>query len=116
MGMFEKLYNIKFTRKTILGKRMFTRYIITIDMLFLGLSIAGVAILFGILGPIVILSLVILLINVLQAKKPQWLPKMLTNWNFLPLWMHSFDPIDKVKICVKLMMSYQYNIELSRIG
>ena len=55
------------------------------------------AILFGILGPIVIISLVIIIINVLQAKKPQWLPEMLTKWEFLPYWMHSFEPMDKVK-------------------
>ena len=30
----------------------------------------------------------------MQNKKPNWLPSILRNWNFLPLWMHSLDPVD----------------------
>ena len=61
-----------------------------------GLSIAGISVLFGILGPIVIISLTVLVINILQVKKNHWLPGILKDWEFLPLWMHSLDPMDKV--------------------
>ena len=61
-----------------------------------GLSVAGISVLFGILGPIVIISLTVLVINILQVKKNHWLPGILTDWEFLPPWMHSLDPMDKV--------------------
>lgn len=61
----------------------------------MGLSVAGIPVLFGILGPIVIISLTVLVINILQVKKNHWLPGILTDWEFLPLWMHSLDPMDK---------------------
>ena len=64
--------------------------------MIIGLSIAGLEVLFGILGPIAIISVIVLAINLLQSKKPQWLPEQLKNWDFLPIWMHSLDPLDKV--------------------
>ena len=64
--------------------------------MILGLSIAGLEVLFGILGPIAIISVIVLAINIIQSKKPQWLPEKLKNWDFLPIWMHSLDPLDKV--------------------
>ncbi|XP_075749311.1 sodium-dependent phosphate transport protein 2B [Rhipicephalus microplus] len=35
-------------------------------------------------------------INVLQEKAPDVLPVLLQNWDFLPLWMHSLAPMDRV--------------------
>nr|XP_037279959.1 sodium-dependent phosphate transport protein 2C-like [Rhipicephalus microplus] len=35
-------------------------------------------------------------INVLQEKAPDLLPVILQNWDFLPLWMHSLAPMDRV--------------------
>merc|ERR1719245_171240 len=68
----------------------------TIKTIILGLSIAGLGVLFGILVPIAIILFIVLLINILQSKRPEWLPERLKNWDFLPLWMHSLDPLDKV--------------------
>ena len=62
----------------------------------MGLSLAGNAVLFGVLGPLFIISTVAIVINILQTKKPEWLPSILKNWNYLPLWMHSLEPLDKV--------------------
>ena len=31
----------------------------------------------------------------LQSHKPNLLPKWLKNWNVLPLWMRSLEPLDK---------------------
>ena len=67
-----------------------------IKRIILGLSIAGLGVLFGILVPIAIILLIVLVVNILQSKKPEWLPERLKDWDFLPLWMHSLDPLDKV--------------------
>ncbi|XP_040064169.2 sodium-dependent phosphate transport protein 2B-like [Ixodes scapularis] len=50
---------------------------------------------FGIIG----------IINLLQRKSPRLLPVLLRNWNFLPLWMHSLDPMDQF-----------FSVHLERIG
>jgi len=62
----------------------------------MGLSIAGNEVLFGVLGPIAIICVIAIAINVLQEKKPKWLPNILQNWEFLPIWMHSLEPMDQV--------------------
>ena len=47
-------------------------------------------------GPILLFFFVVIAINIIQRKRPSLLPLKLHNWNFLPLWMHSLDPIDEV--------------------
>ncbi|KRX62003.1 Sodium-dependent phosphate transport protein 2A, partial [Trichinella sp. T9] len=50
-----------------------------------------------ILGVVILLSfLLILLINVMQTVCPDYMPPVLRNWNFLPLWMHSLEPMDSL--------------------
>ena len=66
-----------------------------------GLSIAGTNVLLGVMVPLLILFIIVSIINVLQNKRPQSLPKKLRNWNFLPLCLHSLKPIDSV--IVKLL-------------
>ena len=34
--------------------------------------------------------------NVLQNKKPNWLPKVLRTWDFLPEPLRSLEPYDKI--------------------
>lgn len=52
---------------------------------------------FAIVGfPVLLLITAVVVVNVIQAKKPNWLPFKYTNWNWLPLWMHSLDPIDRL--------------------
>ena len=41
-----------------------------------------------------LLLVFIIIINVLQSKKPNWLPQILRNWNFLPLQLRSLKPYD----------------------
>lgn len=60
------------------------------------LSLAGCPVLLGVGAPLVIMLLTILLVNLLQKKKPACLPSTLRSWGFLPLWTHSLDPWDKV--------------------
>ncbi|XP_074604974.1 sodium-dependent phosphate transport protein 2B-like [Brevipalpus obovatus] len=36
----------------------------------------------------------IITINIIQARRPSWLPLRYQTWDWLPLWMHSLDPLD----------------------
>ncbi|XP_064651218.1 sodium-dependent phosphate transport protein 2B-like [Lineus longissimus] len=66
-----------------------------------GLSLAGWYVLLAVAGPLVLLFMIIVLINVCQNKCPNRLPKKLRNWRWLPLCCHSLEPLDRVfrKIC-----------------
>lgn len=61
-----------------------------------GLSLAGRWALVGVGAPLLIVLLIILLINILQKRKPVLLPPALRSWSFLPLWARSLDPWDRV--------------------
>nr|XP_056711626.1 sodium-dependent phosphate transport protein 2B [Euleptes europaea] len=67
-----------------------------IPLVVFGLSIAGWPYLVGVCVPILALLVVVIVINVLQAKWPHLLPQKLRNWDFLPRWMHSLQPCDNV--------------------
>ena len=73
-------------------------------MVFL-LSLAGPTALYMVLIPVVLMVVVVALVNLLQNKKPSWLPPFLRDWSFLPLWMRSLKPIDdvfsKLRCCQK---------------
>ncbi|XP_067825507.1 sodium-dependent phosphate transport protein 2C-like [Heptranchias perlo] len=60
-----------------------------------GLSMAGWILLGAIAGPIFIILIVVIIINIIQKKRPRCLPPFLRSWDFLPLWMHSFSPLDR---------------------
>ena len=60
------------------------------------LSLAGPAALYMVLAPVILLVVVIAIVNLVQKKKPSWLPPFLRDWKFLPLWMRSLQPIDDV--------------------
>ena len=45
---------------------------------------------------ILILITTVIVINILQDKKPSLLPSILQNWNFLPIYFRSLDPYDNV--------------------
>lgn len=51
---------------------------------------------FCVLGPILILIILIIIINIIQTKKPSLLPKLLQTWDFLPKWLHSLEPYDEL--------------------
>ncbi|XP_036620959.1 sodium-dependent phosphate transport protein 2B-like [Trichosurus vulpecula] len=61
-----------------------------------GLSLAGWPVLVGVVAPILLVLLVVLLMRVLQARCPHILPKKLQNWDFLPLWIRSLQPWDRL--------------------
>ncbi|XP_053108226.1 sodium-dependent phosphate transport protein 2B [Hemicordylus capensis] len=67
-----------------------------LPLLVFGLSVAGWQYLVGVAVPILTVLIVVVVINILQTKRPQWLPPKLRNWNFLPKWMHSLQPWDNL--------------------
>ena len=66
-----------------------------IPVVLLALSVASVWALTSIVILILLLALFITVINVLQNRKPSFLPKVLRTWNFLPVWLRSLQPYDK---------------------
>lgn len=60
------------------------------------LSSAGPVVFTSVGVPILLVIILAIVITTIQRKKPAWLPRKLQTWNWLPLWMHSLDPIDDV--------------------
>jgi len=58
------------------------------------LSLAGTAALYMVLAPVLLLAITVAVINLIQNTRPQWLPSFLQNWDFLPVWMRSLQPLD----------------------
>ena len=50
----------------------------------------------GILIVVGMIVLFIVVVKILQAKKPEWLPRKLRNWKFLPIYFRSLQPYDRV--------------------
>ncbi|GFS14503.1 sodium-dependent phosphate transport protein 2B [Elysia marginata] len=64
--------------------------------LIFALSIPGWYVLLGVAGPFVLVAIIVVIIKVIQAKKPGMLPVKLRNWKFLPKPMRSLEPYDRV--------------------
>jgi sodium-dependent phosphate cotransporter len=69
---------------------------IALPFFIFGLSLAGTWVLVGVGVPILALLVVVTVINVIQSKRPQWLPTILKNWDFLPKPLHSLQPWDRL--------------------
>ncbi|XP_029706194.1 sodium-dependent phosphate transport protein 2B-like [Takifugu rubripes] len=67
-----------------------------LPLVVFSLSLAGRSVLVGVGAPLLTMLLIILLINILQKRKPVFLPPGLRSWSFLPLWARSLDPWDRV--------------------
>lgn len=56
----------------------------------------------------------IIIVNFLQKKYNKLLPKVLKNWDFLPLWLHSLEPLDKfITKCTGICKSCQKKLDRS---
>ncbi|XP_020854517.1 sodium-dependent phosphate transport protein 2A [Phascolarctos cinereus] len=64
--------------------------------LVFGVSMAGWQAMVGVGAPFGALLACIVLVNLLQSRSPAQLPKWLQNWDFLPHWMHSLKPLDRL--------------------
>lgn len=68
-----------------------------LPMSVFALSMAGIHIMSIVCGIVAVFCLIVVVINILQKKRPSFLPKVLRNWDFLPCkWMHSLEPYDRV--------------------
>lgn len=67
-----------------------------LPLIVFSLSTLGTTAMIMIGGPIMLLLALVVIFNLLQTYYSAWLPIWLQNWDFLPLWMHSLDPIDRV--------------------
>ena len=67
-----------------------------------GLSTVSWIALVAVAAPVVLILLLIFLVSVLQHKKPILLPKLLRTWKFLPLFLRSLEPYDRLfrKLCL----------------
>ncbi|MBV99298.1 Sodium-dependent phosphate transport protein 2B, partial [Eschrichtius robustus] len=61
-----------------------------------GLSLVGWPVLVGVGAPIIFVVFLVVVLRLLQSHCPHVLPHKLQNWNFLPPWMHSLKPWDKL--------------------
>ncbi|NXS39599.1 NPT2A protein, partial [Balaeniceps rex] len=64
--------------------------------LIFGISMAGWQALVGVGTPFLGLLFFVGLVNALQTRSPGRLPKWLQTWDFLPAWMHSLQPLDRL--------------------
>ncbi|XP_038627521.1 sodium-dependent phosphate transport protein 2A [Tachyglossus aculeatus] len=62
--------------------------------LVFGISMAGWQVMVGVGAPFGGLLAFVALVNVLQNRSPDHLPKWLQTWEFLPRWMRSLKPLD----------------------
>lgn len=71
------------------------------------LSLAGPPVMYAVLGPTACVLALISAVNAIQAYRSHWLPPFLRNWNYLPLWMRSLQPLDQalshLACCAKCM-------------
>ena len=74
-------------------------YLITvffvIPAILLALSYASAWAMGSVLIVFFLIVIFIIAVNLLQTHRPQWLPKTLRTWKFLPVWMRSLQPYDK---------------------
>lgn len=105
-------YPIPFTRKAPIGlakilgnttaKYRWFSVLYLIMMFFVlpgvifSLSMAGGYVFLGVGVPILLLLVLVAIVNILQTKKPKLLPKKLQNWEFLPTFLHSLKPVDRL--------------------
>ncbi|KAE8286009.1 Sodium-dependent phosphate transport protein 2A [Larimichthys crocea] len=64
--------------------------------LVLGLSLAGWQVMAGVGAPFLGVTIFIAMVNVMQSRSPGHLPTKLQTWDFLPQWMHSLKPLDRL--------------------
>ena len=91
----------KFLGNTTAEYRWFAlAYILTVFLvlpgIFVGLSIAGPVAFFVFFIPALLFGLFVIVVNYMQERKKEYLPIMLHTWEFLPLYMRSLEPIDRV--------------------
>lgn len=67
-----------------------------LPVLVLGLSMAGWRVMAGVGAPFLGVSVFVAMVNVMQTHSPSRLPAKLQTWDFLPRWMRSLKPLDRL--------------------
>ncbi|XP_033734881.1 sodium-dependent phosphate transport protein 2B-like [Pecten maximus] len=67
-----------------------------LPLMVFALSVAGWEVMAGVLIPVATLIIIIVIIKIIQAKKPSILPTKLQDWKFLPICCRSLEPVDRV--------------------
>lgn len=68
---------------------------------------AGWKVMAGIGGPVFILSIFVVTLNMLQVYGPEYLPAVLQNWDFLPMWMTPLQPFDDLIDLIRIIRMFQ---------
>ena len=92
----------KLLGRTVARYRWFAIFYLFMMFLILPALVLGLSIIPGasfyplavIGGLFVIIVVFAIVVNIMQRKCPNYLPSILQDWEFLPLWMHSLDPLD----------------------
>ncbi|XP_043727401.1 sodium-dependent phosphate transport protein 2B isoform X1 [Cervus elaphus] len=71
-------------------------FFLVIPLAVFGLSLIGWPVLVGVASPIVLVILLVVVLKILQSFCPGALPQKLRSWAFLPVWMRSLEPWDKL--------------------
>lgn len=77
--------------------------------LVLGLSLAGWRVMAGVGAPFLGVTIFIAMVNVMQAHSPRHLPAKLQNWDFLPKWMRSLKPLDRLITKMTVCCSFAFD-------
>jgi len=67
-----------------------------IPAMVFGLSLAGTYVFIGIAVPVALLIIFIIVVNILQSKRRGVLPHKLQSWEWIPIWLRSLEPYDKI--------------------
>ncbi|XP_069116620.1 sodium-dependent phosphate transport protein 2B-like [Argopecten irradians] len=67
-----------------------------LPLVVFALSMAGWEVMTAVLVPVATLVIMVAIIKILQAKKPNVLPTKLRDWKFLPICCRSLEPVDRM--------------------
>jgi len=92
---------------------------LVVPTIFFGCSLAGTATFVTMITLALSGLFFVFAVNFLQAKAPWMLPRVLRDWLFLPAWMRSLEPMDRLiclplstlfkKVCCKCLVKKQAN-------
>lgn len=72
-----------------------------IPLIFMGLSLWGTVPLVIVTVFCLMIGIFVTVVNVLQTRKPEWLPEKLRTWEWLPLYLRSLEPMDRA-LCMPI--------------
>jgi len=118
VGLAQMLGDITATYRWFAGVYLAVMFVFAPLFIFI-LSMAGTQIMYGILGPLMAVGLILILINVMQNYRSQWLPYFIRDWSFLPLWMRSLKPLDdffhQLSCCSKCINPQLESIQITNL-